>query len=120
MKGLILTKNGGKEAQGKEYVSERLQRLFFVPEGSILGHPDWGSQIPSLLHEPLDETSADDLINEMDFLFSSREDYVELDSAEVSIVELGAGKDGIVMNLGVILPQEEEIVDLEFFSILEV
>ena len=120
MNGLVLTSNGGKDSSGKDYVYERLQRLFFVPEGTILGHPDWGSQIPSLLHEQMDETSADDIINEFDFLFSSREDYVELDSVEVSILELGASEDGIVVNLGVVLPQEEEVVELQFFKVLEV
>lgn len=120
MNGLVLTSNGGKESYDKEYVRERLSRLFFVPEGSVLGYPDWGSQVPALLHEPSDETTADDVINELDFLFSSREDTLELDSVEVSILELGSGNEGLVVKCEVALPQESETTELQFFQILEV
>lgn len=120
MNGLVLTSNGGKDAHDKEYLRERLSRLFFVPEGSVLGYPDWGSQLPTLLHEPSDETTSDDAINELDFLFSSREPTLELDSVEVSILELGNGNEGLVVNCGVVLPQDSEVTELQFFQILEV
>lgn len=120
MNGLVLSQSGGKESFDKEYVRERLSRLFFVPEGSVLGTPDWGSQLPALLHEPSDETTADDAINELDFLFSSREPDLELDSVEVSILELGNGNEGLVINCGVLLPSEQEVTELQFFQILEV
>ena len=120
MNGLVLTQSGGKEAYGLEYVRERVARLMFVLEGSVLGYPDWGSQVYSILHEPSDDTTADDITNELDFLFSSREDTLELDSVEVSLVEMGNGNEGLVVNANVFLPQDEEVTELQFFQILEV
>ena len=68
MKGLTLNSSIADIRDGNEYISSALERLMFVSEGSVLGHPDWGSKIPSLLHDEMDETIGDDINNEINFL----------------------------------------------------
>jgi hypothetical protein len=121
MKGLIIEDLGGRLAEGNEYIRNRIERLVFIPEDSILGYPDWGSRIPSeFLQEPEDETTADEIINEMSFLFQSREPEIFLDSVSVNILGMDSGSNGLVVQLNVYEPQATEVENIEFFKIVEV
>ena len=119
MKGLTLNSSIADVRSGSEYISSSLERLLFISEGSALGHPDWGSKIPSLLHDEMDEMTGDDLNNEINFLIETREERISLESAEISIVDMGDNLDGIIATLEITEEITEETETIQFFKIME-
>ena len=121
MQGFILDENGGRLGEGNEYIRSRIERLMFTSEESILGYPDWGSRIPNeFLHEPEDETTADEIIGEVAFLFQAREPEIFLDSISVDILGMDLGRNGLVVNMTVSEPQATEVENIQFFKIVEI
>lgn len=120
MQGLILSNGKGYIAEGKDYVRARLERLFFIPEGEILGYPDYGSALESFFHEPLDDTSADDIINEIVFLMQERENEIELEDISVNILNDNSGGTGLIASVSVYNIVDSEAETIEFFKIIEV
>jgi phage baseplate assembly protein W len=120
MQGLALNNNNSSVVDGQNYIRSRLERLLFIPEGEILGNPDYGSRLYEFFHEPLDDTSADDIINEIVFLMQEREPEIELEDISVNILNDDSGSSGIIISMTVynVVDQESEII--EFFKIIEV
>jgi phage baseplate assembly protein W len=120
MKGLAIGNNSAFIAEDKEYLKYRLERLLYVSEGEALGYPDWGSKINEIFHEPEDETSADEIINEIVFLIQERDPDVEIEDIYVDILGLDSGANGIIIKMNVYSPDAEEVQLIEFFKINEV
>jgi len=121
-KGLVLDDAGFRIASGKEYWASRVERLIFEVEDGVLGRPDWGSRMSEFLQEPEDTTLANEIINEISFLFAKREPQLELTSVAVNLVS-NESTHGISVEVGVLMPysdSEDEEQTISFFRILEV
>ena len=119
MKGLALNSSTADIKEGNEYISSRIERLLFVSEGEVLGYPDWGSKIQSILHDELDEITGDDLNNEINFLIGTREEGISLESSEISIVDMGDNLDGMIATIEISEDSEEEVQTIQFFKVME-
>ena len=120
MQGLALNSNNRSVAEGMDYIRSRLERLLFIPEGEILGNPDYGSRLNEFFHEPLDETTADDIINEIVFLMQEREPEIELEDISINIVNNDSSSSGIIISMTVYNVTDQESQIIEFFKIIEV
>lgn len=120
MQGLSLNSDNYSVTDGVNYIRSRLERLLFIPEGEILGNPDFGSRLNEFFHEPLDDTSADDIINEIVFLIQEREPSIELEDISVNILNNDSGSNGLLISMTVynVIDQESQLI--EFFKIIEV
>jgi phage baseplate assembly protein W len=120
MQGLSLNSDNYSVTSNVNYIRSRLERLLFIPEGEILGNPDYGSRLDEFFHEPLDDTTADDIINEIVFLMQEREPDLELEDISVNILNDDSGANGLLISMTVynLVDQETEII--EFFKIIEV
>jgi phage baseplate assembly protein W len=120
MEGPVLNSKNSSILSGNSYIAARLERLFFISEGEMLGNPDYGSRLIEFFHEPLDETTADDIINEISFLMQEREPEIELEDITVSILNDDSGSNGLIISLTVynVVDQETEVI--EFFKVIEV
>ena len=120
MKGLILNNLNFAVAEDNNYLSARIERLLFIPEGEILGIPDFGSKLIEFFHEPLDETSADDIINEITFLMQEREPEIDIDDIFVEILNSDSGQNGLLIKMNVYDNTTQQQQEIEFFKIIEV
>ena len=120
MKGLILNNLVSSVAEDNDYIRARIERLLFIPEGEILGIPDFGSKLIEFLHEPADETTADDIINEISFLMQEREPEIDIDDIFVEILNNDSGQSGLLIRMNIYDNTTQQEQEIEFFKIIEV
>jgi phage baseplate assembly protein W len=120
MKGLIFNNLMSSVADNSDYIRARIERLLFIPEGEILGFPDYGSAIQDFFHEIEDDISADDIINEITFLMQEREPELEIDDIYIEILNADAGQNGILIRMNIYDNTSQQNQEIEFFKIVEV
>lgn len=120
MKGLILNNLSSSVAEENNYIRARVERLLFIPEGEILGIPDFGSKLLEFFHEPSDETTADDIINEITFLMQEREPELDIDDIFVEILGSDSGQSGLLIKMNIYDNTTQQQQEIQFFKIIEV
>lgn len=123
MKGLGFSPTKGPSIlQSSELYHSRLERLFFTPEGALLGNPDWGSRIPNeFFYEPADLLSANEILNECTFLLTEREPLLTIDELTVNILDGESGNTGVLIKADVFSPPpDEEEITVSFFNVTKV
>jgi phage baseplate assembly protein W len=94
-------------------VENKLLNLFRCPRGSRLHHPDFGCNLPALLHEPCDDTTAREIYIE---LFESLQKWmpeVQLNMGSSFVIPLES-RDGFYVSLSYEIPKLQTAGSLAF------
>jgi phage baseplate assembly protein W len=119
MQGLILNDKKSSVSINKEYLAARVERLLFTEVGHILGYPDYGSRLNEFLHEQLDDTTAEDIINEITFLFQTYEPDIEIEDILVDILYSESSQTGIVIKMNLYIIETGEVQEITIPKIFE-
>ena len=119
MQGLVLNDKKSSIVADKNYIGSRIERLLFTKSGDVLGYPDYGSLIDDFFHEPEDETTAEDLINEITFLFQSYEPDLEIEDISIEILGTDSGQNGIIINMNIYVIETNTLEEISIFKIYE-
>lgn len=115
-KGVALTESGLKILQGVELLGARMDRLFFVELGGMLGNPRGGSLVPSMFFDPEDEQTASAMVDEVQTLIASNEDQVDINTITVGLVHGDDGKNGIEIQIDADITDTPVSKNLSFFG----
>lgn len=125
MKGLNTLVSPIKISQDAELVVSRLERLLFTPLGTVLGEPEFGSFIPSLMYEPAEIGLTREVLRELEKLIVDNEPEIVLENLGVALDTLNdeGFEEGILeitiefRLLNAENPQEK--ITVEFFKIAQ-
>lgn len=119
MQGLVLNDKKTSVLIDKDYIGARIERLLFTKSGDVLGYPDYGSLLDDFFHEQLDETTSEDLINEITFLFQTYEPELEIEDISIEILGTDSGQTGILIKMNIYVVENETIEEISIFKIYE-
>lgn len=125
MKGLNTLSNPIKISSDAELVASRLERLIFTPKGTVLGEPEFGSNIPFLLQEPIEVGLAREILRELEELIFQNEQDIVLESLDVVLDTINeeGNEEGIVnIRVGFYMKNAEnpeQALVAEFFKIAQ-
>lgn len=98
-----------------------LERLIFTPLDSIPGMLGIGSKVPDFLDEPMDEETAEDILEEIEFLFDNYEPRLTLNETTIELRSMDRDKEGVLITLSISPHSNEEIREtISFFRIREI
>jgi len=125
MKGLNTLVSPIKISEDAELVVSRLQRLLFTPLGTVLGEPEFGSFIPTLMYEPGEIGLAREVLRELETLITENEPDIILEGLDVALDTLNdEGTEEGVLEIGIQFrminaENPEEKINVEFFKIAQ-
>lgn len=99
MKGLILNQNKIGVASNADLLNARLERLFFMPIGEMIGNLDVGSRILDYFHEGDTVENAQAILSEVKLLVQIFEPAIFLTKTLVKFVPTTGGAIGLIIEL---------------------
>jgi len=116
MNGLNISLEELKISSDAELYHSRIERLLFTSRNERMGSLEFGSLIPDLFYEPADADLIADIIRETEYLITTYEKDLFLNSIECSI---NTENDlvGMILIIEAVNKMEEKEVVLEFIKV---
>jgi len=120
MKGICLTDEGFKILEGEALYQNRLERLFFTPDGGHLGNSHIGSLINDFFFEQNDSIAAAEIIDEAEYLISEYEPDLNIIEIRAEITPNENGTDVFFLSVKCEIKSTSEIIEPKFYKIREI